>query len=147
MKKKIKDLYEGFEKIQRIGWIRSLNSNNSGGVGLTFEKILGISNNELEIPDYNGIEIKTKRSNSNSYITLFSCKPEGKYYHEVERIKDQYGYPHKRLKQYNVLNNSVYGNKKNKIGIKFYFKLKVEHECRKIFLLIYRGVSSQIIPL
>ena len=74
---------------------------------------------------------------SNSYITLFSCKPEGKYYHEVERIKDTYGYPHKTLSQYKVLNNSVYSNIKNKIGNRFYFQLKVCRVKQKIILMIY----------
>jgi hypothetical protein len=109
----------------------------SNGIGFTFEALLGIQKNELEIPDYNGIELKTKRYSSMSYIILFSSKPEGKYYHEVERIKDTYGYPHSKFKQYKVLNNSVYANKLNKIGQKYYFKLEVDREQKKIYLLVY----------
>ena len=135
MEKQIKKLKEEFVKIKEKGWIKSLNRGNNG-VGFTFESLLGIQKNELEIPDYNGIELKTRRYSSTSYIILFSSKPEGKYYHEAERIKDKYGYPHRIFKQYKVLNNSVYANKFNKIGQKYYFKLDVDRNERKIYLLI-----------
>jgi len=131
-----KKLKEEFIKIKEKGWVKSLNK-GSNGIGFTFEELLGIQKNELEIPDYNGIELKTRRYSSTSYIVLFSSTPEGKYYHEVERIKNTYGYPHSKFKQYKVLNNSVYGNKLNKIGQKYYFKLDVDRKQRKIYLLVY----------
>lgn len=136
MEKQILYLKRKFEEIKRLGWIKSINKCNNV-VGMTFEFLLGIGKNELEIPDYNGIEIKTKRNYSKSYITLFSCKPEGKFYHEVERIKDTYGYPHKKYPQYKVLNNSVFATQKNKIGINYFFKLDVCRNDNKIYLLIY----------
>jgi len=136
MESQIVSLKNKFQEIKNLGWVKSVNKGNNG-VGITFEKLLGIEQNELEIPDYNGIEIKTKRNQSKSYITLFSCKPEGKYYHEVERIKDTYGYPHKIYTQYKVLNNSVFANKKNKIGVNYYFKLHVNRKELKIYLLVY----------
>lgn len=127
---------QAFVKIKEKGWIKSLYKGNNG-IGLTFESLLGIDKNELEIPDYNGIELKTKRYSSFSYITLFSCKPEGRYYHEVERIKDKYGYPHKTLKQYKVLNNCVYCNIKNRIGMKYYFQLEIDRKNKRIYLLVF----------
>ena len=132
----IKNLYQEFIKIKERGWIKSLFSGNNG-VGLTLESLLGISKNELEIPDYNGIEIKSKRIKSKSYIIMFSIKPQGKYYHESKRIKDEFGYPHRIFKQYNVLNNSVYCNFKTKIGINFYFQLEINREKEKIYLKVY----------
>ena len=143
IEREIKKLNEEFLKIKEKGWIKSLN-NGSNGIGFTFESLLGIPMNELEIPDYNGIELKTRRYSSTSYIILFSSKPEGKYYHEVERIKDIYGYPHSKFKEYNVLNNSVYGNRINRIGQKFYFKLDVDRVKRKIYLVIYNKDKSII---
>lgn len=132
----IENFCRKFIEIGKLGWIKSVCGGNNG-VGLTFETLLGISKNELEIPDYNGIEIKTKRKNSNSYITLFSSKPEGNFYHEAQRIKDAYGYPHRKFNEFKVLNNSVFANKFNKIGCKYYFKLYVNREKQKIFLYIY----------
>ena len=136
MENQIIKLKEEFIKIKKMGWIKSVNR-GSNGVGFTLESLFGISKNELEIPDYNGIELKARRYSSTSYIILFSCKPEGKYYHEVERIKDEYGYPHSIFNEYKVLNNSVYANKKNKIGNNYYFKLDVSRIEERIYLLIY----------
>ena len=143
MEKSINELKEKFLIIKENGWIESRGVGYNS-VGITFEQLLGLSQNELEIADYNGIEIKTKRYSSKSYITLFSYTPEGKFYHEVERLKDTYGYPHKKFPQYKVLNNSVYANRKNKIGIKFYFKLYVDKVAKKIYLEIY-DLSSKLL--
>lgn len=136
MIEKVEQLKKEFLKIKNKGWIKGKGFGYNS-IGVTFEQLLGLQQNELEIGDYEGIEIKTKRYNSRSYITLFSYTPEGKYYHEVERIKDTYGYPHKKYFKYKVLNNSVYGDKKNKIGLNFYFKLCVDRENNKIYLEIY----------
>lgn len=136
MKKEIDNLYEKFINIKQRDWIKTIREGNNG-VGLTFEYLLGIGQNELEIPDYNGIEIKTKRVSSHSHIILFSCTPTGPNYHEVEIIKNTYGYPHKLLPMYNILNNSVYANRKNKIGSNFYFKLEIDKTEKKIYLIVY----------
>jgi hypothetical protein len=66
-----------------------------------------------------------------SYITLFSYTPEGPHYHEVERLKDIYGYPDSKLKMYNVLNTSIYSKYKTKVGLDFFFELKVDKETVK----------------
>lgn len=133
---KIDDLKKLFYEVKRKGWIEGCGC-NYGSVGNTFEKMLGIQPNELEIPDFNNIEIKTKTKYSDSYTALFNCTPTGPHYHEVERLKNIYGYPDIRFKEYNVLNVSIYSKCKRKVGIKFYFELKVDKANKKIFLLIY----------
>lgn len=136
MKDEIKGLYKKFYEIKEMKWVKSVRKGYNG-IGSTFEYLLGIEENELELPDYNGIEIKTKRYNSMSYITLFSYTPEGPHYHEVERIKDKYGYPHSTYRKYKVLNNSVYCNIKNKIGNKVYFQLHIDRKSEKMYLEVY----------
>ncbi len=136
MKSEIIDLKNKFLLIKNSGWIKSIRS-DWGGIGLTFEALLGINKNDLEIPDYNGIELKAKRAYSNTNITLFNYAPEGPHYHEVERIKNLYGYPDSVLKHYNVLNTSVSSNVQSKVGLNYYFKLRVDRNKEKIFLLVY----------
>lgn len=136
MKNSIEKLYMEFYRIKSLGWIRSIN-NKVNGVGMTFEKMLGIESNELEIPDYNGIEIKTKRKTSNSYFGLFNCTLTGPYYHSVQHLKDNYGYPHRIYKKFKVLNNSVYCNRKNKIGSNYYFELNVNRKEKRIYLNVF----------
>ena len=139
----IKYLKKLFYEIKNKGWIES-ETNNLGSIGHTFEKLLGIQTNELEFPDFDGIEIKTKNKYSSSYTTLFCCTPTGPHFHEVERLKDLYGYPDSKLKECNVLNTSVYSKYKNKVGLNYYFELKVDKEKQKIFLLIFNDKKELI---
>ena len=124
-----------FLDIKNKGWIKSVR-NGSTGIGATFEYLLGMEENNLEIPDFNDIEIKTKRNYSKSYTTLFNCTPEGPHYHEIERLKDKFGYPDSVLKYCKVINNSIFCNNKTKIGANYYFNLIVDRESKKIFLNI-----------
>ena len=123
-----------FEAIKKLGWIKSIRK-GSTGIGATFEKLLGVNENSFEIPDFNGIEIKTKRNYSNSFTSLFNYSPEGKYSYEIEKIKDKYGYPDKIIKNYKVLNKSFYCNTKIRVS-NYYFILKVNRNSKKIILNI-----------
>ena len=132
----IKNLNKRFNEIKNLGWIEGT-INGYCDVGKTFEKLIGNEQNDFEIPDYDGIEIKTKRSNINLYTTLFNCKPDGPYYMETERIKDEYGYPDKQHKQYKVLNNTVFCNQFTSIGNRYKFKLEIDRNNKKLYLGIY----------
>ena len=130
------ELKTKFEKIQNMGWIKSC-CKGLGGIGNTLEELIGVNRNDFEIPDYFGIEIKTKRAYSISNTCLFSCVPDGPHYHEVERLKDKYGYPDSKLKMYNVLNTALNTKIMKKVGLDYYFKLKVDRVQKKILLEIY----------
>lgn len=136
MNKEILELKNKVKRIKEKGWIKSVR-NDTGGVGVTFEQLLGLKENELEIPDYGNIEIKTKRAYSDSYTNLFNCTPTGPHYHEVARLKEKFGYPDKILKKYKVLNTSVYATQKTNVGLDFYFKLQIDNRQQKIFLLVF----------
>ena len=136
MKEDIKLLKEKFNKIEKIGWLE-LNGTNFGNIGLTFEKLVGVNTNEFEIPDFGSIEIKTKSKSKFDFISLFNCVPTGPYYHEVQRIKDSFGYPDSKLKDYRVFNGDVFCSKLNKVGNTFYFKLNVYRKDKKITLSVY----------
>src|SRR5574344_982858 len=99
----MKELYRRYKEIQKMGYVPAVNNYNSG-IGLTFEKLLGLSNNDLEIPDYNGIEIKTRRAYSKSFITLFNATPDGEYLFQIKRIKKKYGYYDMQEYKYKVFN-------------------------------------------
>lgn len=129
-------LYNKFNDIKSQGWIEGT-INGYCDVGKTFEKLINNDQNNFEIPDYNGIEIKTKRSSINLYTTLFNCKPDGPYYMETERLKDEYGYPDRNFKQFKVLNNTVFCNQFTSIGNRYKFKLEINDENKKIYLGVY----------
>lgn len=136
MNDQINKLKSEFKKIKNMGYIKC-ECNGLGGVGTTLEKLLKINTGNFEIPDFYDIELKTRTKNSTHAITLFSCVPDGPLMFENKRLKDCYGYPDKVLKKCKVLNGSVFGNKKNNIGFKYTFKLKVDRKTEKIYLEIY----------
>lgn len=74
-------------------WIPS-EVNADTGIGRTVESVLGIPMNALRIPDYNGIELKTKRMNSNTTSALFTNPPDWNLSRckSSREISDRYGY-------------------------------------------------------
>ncbi|MBR6689767.1 MAG: MvaI/BcnI restriction endonuclease family protein [Bacilli bacterium] len=133
---KMNELKKLFYEIKSKGFIES-EYMGPGSIGRTFEDLIGVPSNEFEIPDFDQIEIKTKTESSDAYTSLFSCTPAGPHYHEVERLKDLYGYPDSKLKIYNVLNTSICSKYKNNVGLDFFFELKVDKNNEKLYLLIY----------
>lgn len=92
--------------------------------------------NSLELPDYNSIEIKTQRISSNSYVNLFNADPDGDYLCGIERLRKNYGYPDKLLKNYKVVNCDSFANRLQNLGSKYKTKLQIDWENHKIKLII-----------
>lgn len=134
-KSDILDLYEKFMGIKKMGWIKG-DKKNRGSAGIIFEKLLKNSYNNFELPDYNGIEIKTKSSSREKYISLFSAVPDS-FLFETKRIVEQYGYPDKQYPQFNVFNMDVYSYKYNKSTSEYYFKLEIDNNQNNIMLNVY----------
>lgn len=136
MNNNVKQLKSEFNKIVKMGWITS-DKINYGAIGETFEKLVGLTTNDLPIPDFDSIEIKTKSHSKFDYICLFNCVPTGPHYHEIEILKETYGYPDSELKKFNVLNGDVFATKLNKIGMRFSFRLNVYRNENKVKLSVY----------
>ena len=143
MTNSIEKLKREFEKAKKLGWIES-NKGNYGVIGTTFEKIVGVTPNDFQIPDFENIELKTKSGTKFKCISLFNCTPTGPHYHEVEIIKDTFGYPDSELREFKVFNGDVFCNKQNKIGFKFYFKLNILKDKEKITLSVYNLKNNKI---
>ena len=135
MKEDIFQLTKNFERIKAMGWIMSKRT-GSTGVGYTFENLLNIEENSLETPDYNSIEIKTQRIKSNSYVGLFNASPDGDNLCEIERLRINYGYPDRLLKDSKVINCDVWANKLRNLGSKYKTKLQIDRDNQKIKLII-----------
>lgn len=136
MEQSIKKLQKEFNKIRKMEYIKSIRQGPTG-IGATFESLLGKNEESFEIPDYYGIEIKTRRAYSKSYITLFNAVPTGSTFHETKRLRDYYGYPSRKDKNLKELNTEIFATKKTKVGLWYYFQLKIDTENKKIILLIY----------
>lgn len=137
------ELKKEFDKIKEKGYIKGI-SNDYSAIGRTFENELNLPENNFSIPDYYGIEIKTRRTYSKSAITLLNAVPDGKDLFEIERIKDIYGYPYKKDKNYKALYIEAYGNKLSFAGIKYQYKIDVNRIEEKIYLSVFDRYNKLI---
>lgn len=133
----IEQLIKIFNITSKKGWFKK-STNNSAEIGNNFEKILGKEQDNLQVPDFYGIEIKTKTKGIyEDYITLFNLTPLGKDFYEINRLKEKYGYPDTQLRNCKILNGDIFCKNKNKIGSKYYFQTQVKYNENKIELSIF----------
>ena len=84
------DFVSEFKKIQSMGWIKTHRNGNTG-IGKTLEDLLGIPENNIDGPDFGEYELKSKRLNANSMLTLFTKSPQPRGANAV--LLKKYGYP------------------------------------------------------
>ena len=127
-----------FQRIKELGFIETTRPNNKdGGIGNTYEDLLGVKENNLKEADYLGFEIKSKRKYNSSYISLFSKSPThpkgGNSY-----LRENYGevrdpeFPDKKK-----LYASVFGHRFSIVYEKYKMKLKVDYTKKRMYLLIF----------
>ncbi|MDO4952943.1 MAG: MvaI/BcnI family restriction endonuclease [Synergistaceae bacterium] len=82
--------------ISNMGWIENRRSGNDGGVGNTLEDLLGITENNLPLPNAAEWELKTHRKGSSSLLTLFHVEPSPRAMKIVPNLLlPKYGWKHK----------------------------------------------------
>jgi len=139
IEKSILDLNENFKKIKGQGWIKS-KSNGRGAAGITLELLLGKERENFEIPDYEGIELKT--STQKGYkISLFNAVPDNSFF-EIKRLFKKYSYFNKHNQKNFRIRTCT--NKLYKIPTGINFKLNVDYKNKLIKLLIFDMNKSKI---
>jgi len=68
------DLKKRLLEIKEMGWIKSRRKHDTG-VGKTFEELLGVKENNIQLPDIGGIEVKSSREYTESLVTLITFEP------------------------------------------------------------------------
>ena len=134
MEKDIIDLKKEFERIKKLGWVKS-KRNGPTGIGYTFEVLLNKPEENFEIPDFGKIEIKTKHRYSKGYITLFNATPDGDELFGIKKLQNKFGYSDKELPQYRVFKGSVTCTEFSHIGAYYKFKLKIDKKRKEIRLI------------
>jgi len=69
------ELIKFFKTIKDRGWCET-HRHGDQMLGNTFEDLIGLVENNISTPDWNGIELKTHRNETSSPITLFSKSPD-----------------------------------------------------------------------
>lgn len=83
------EFIEKFTKITEMGWVKTHRAGPTG-IGKTLEDLLEIEENNVDGPDFGDYELKAKRTNDNSMLTLFTKTPNPPRVNSV--LLDTYGY-------------------------------------------------------
>lgn len=67
----IKTLETKLQEIKNKGYVVSLRKGNTG-IGYTLETLLGITENNIKLPDLGSIELKSKRKSASTPVTMFT---------------------------------------------------------------------------
>lgn len=134
MKQTIEVLNRKFLSIEKQGWIKTLR-NGASGIGYTFELLIGKTEENFPIPDYNGIEIKTSRRTSWGKIHLFHATPDGDFLFPIKDIIKTLGYPDKDYPEYKVFYAITNTKKYTYIGCNKKIKLMVDRKKGKVYLV------------
>lgn len=86
----IDQLSEKLSEIRNKGYVVSLRRGNTG-IGYTLETLLGVQENNLKIPDFGDVELKSQRRETTSRLTMFTFN-RGVWQMEQKEVIDEYGY-------------------------------------------------------
>lgn len=80
-----------FSEIRKRGFVPSQRRGPTG-IGYTLETLLGIEENNIAVPDLGTVELKSRRFNSTSMVTLFTFNRDVWKMNPLDAVK-QYGTP------------------------------------------------------
>jgi hypothetical protein len=140
----IKAFQNDFKKIKGMGPVDSQRSHNTG-VGKTFEELIGVEENNLQLADYMGfLEVKSQRDESKSMLTLFTKSPNFPMYANTI-LREDYGSPYKDAPTVKKLHTTVSGATENSYEKKWSFKLKIDKMQEKIFIIVKDLKTGEIV--
>ena len=87
------ELFKRLKQDILFRWHTETRIGNDGSAGNTLEDLLGIEENNLKIPDWGDIELKTRKKDSQSLITLKHMEPKPDAY--VPKLVKSLGWKHK----------------------------------------------------
>lgn len=114
------------------GWIKS-NRKHDTGIGKTLEDHLGITENNIALPDFGIMELKTQRINTSSMMTLFTKSPAGM---ANAQIRERFGYPDQEFPAVKILHQTIESGRANAMG----FHCDIDASQQKLLVLKGREV-------
>lgn len=129
------DLLEKLTEIKNRGYIKATRTGNTA-IGKTLEDTLLKEEDNLSLPDFKDIEIKSRNRLSNALVTLFTKAPS--YPRGANTIlRTKYGYErvgaHHNVLYMTSSANSIATNQYMDVG----FKVRVDREEEKVYLDVY----------
>lgn len=118
---------QALKKLSEKGWIKS-NRKHDTGIGKTLEDCLDITENNIALPDFGVMELKSQRINTSSMMTLFTKSPEGITNTEIRK---RFGYPDSEFPNIKILHQTIENGRKNAMG----FHCKIDEKQGKLLIL------------
>lgn len=106
-------LIKKLSEIKSEGFIKTHRTHDTG-IGKTLEDLIGIQENNLRLPDVGEIELKSKRINSQSMLTIATKAPQPR---GINRILFE-RYKYKDIDGCYCLHSTVYGSRYNPQGFR-----------------------------
>lgn len=94
---KLSEFKTRLKDIKNQGFIKSKRKSNTG-IGYTLETLLGIKENNIKLPDLGEIELKSKRKNVSTFVTMFTFN-SGVWKVPQSVVLKKYGYKDKQKRQ------------------------------------------------
>lgn len=113
----LKQIIDKLKEIKKSGFVPTIRAHD-GGVGNTLEYYLGIKENNIKLPDIGEIEIKAKRIDSSSMLTIASKSPLPKGINKT--LFENYSYVADDGIQ--KLYTTIYGSRVNPQGFRVIFE-------------------------
>src|SRR3972149_6290349 len=124
-------LIEKLKEIRAMGWILNRRPGNVGGIGNTLEDLLGITENNLPIPNAAEWELKCQRIGSTSLTTLFHMEPSPRVLKLVPKmLLPHYGWAHQTLSDERSFRQTISGLQRSDRG----FKVVIDRIARKVLV-------------
>ena len=134
---RLEKIKKEFQRIKSLGFLENVKSDkNDGGAGNTFEHHLGVTENNLTDPDFEGFEIKTKKQFTHSAMSLFTKKPSSLEYGD-QYMRQQFGLPDKNYPKVKCFRTSIYAHRFSKVYEKYKIKLGVNKDEKKLYFEVY----------
>lgn len=132
-----------FKEIKSRGWIDTKRHGDQC-LGNAFEDLIGKEEDNKSEADFKGIELKSHRVITNSLLSLFSKSPSypkgvNTYLREKYGVEDSEGFEKK------VLNTTVSGKQFNTHRGGYNFKVEVDRQSRKLWLLVKKNSSGELV--
>jgi len=130
----LKQIKEDFKRIKNLGFIADKRTNNrDGGIGNTYEDLLGVKENNLTVADYLGYEVKSKRKFNSSYVSLF-CKTPSFPKSANAYLREKYGENREANSTIKKLYASIFANRHSLIYSKYKMKLVLDYQKQQLLL-------------
>ncbi len=126
-KQTLKQIVQSLKELSEKGWIISNRKHNTG-IGKTLEDHFGIKENNIGLPDFGVMELKSQRINTVSMLTLFTKSPEGITNAEIRK---RFGYPDREFPHIKILHQTISSGKRNRMG----FHARIDEGKGKLLIL------------